>query len=205
MQEGGQHMIRLENVSKRFKNFSFAHVSYEFSDQLYQLNGENGSGKSVLLKIIAGLDRKFTGKVQNSYAKRPLLFLTDVGIGLPYLDLRDNIDLSAQILGIDLNEDKFLPLFGEEKYLETIYTQSSLGNQNKVGLSLLFSETQYSLIVLDETLNGIDRKSVALILAQLRILQAQKCCPIVVVSHALTLEDAIQVDIHDILGGKKHD
>lgn len=54
-------MIRLENVSKQLKNFSFTHVNYEFSDQLYQLNGENGSGKSVLLKIIAGFDRKVTG------------------------------------------------------------------------------------------------------------------------------------------------
>lgn len=197
-------MIRLENVSKQFKNFSFAHVSYEFSDQLYQLNGENGSGKTVLLKIIAGLDRKLTGQVKNSYAKRPLLFLTDIGIGLSHLDLRDNIALSAQILGVDLKEEKFLPLFREESYLETLYAQSSLGNQNKVGLSLLFSETQYSLIVLDETLNGIDRESVALVLEQLRILQKKKCCPIIVVSHALTLKDAIQVDIHDILGGKKH-
>lgn len=197
-------MIRLENVSKQLKDFSFTHVNYEFSDRLYQLNGENGSGKSVLLKIIAGFDRKVTGQVQNSYAKRPLLFLTDVGIGLPYLDLRDNIELSAQILGINLNEENFLPLFREEKYLETLYAQSSLGNQNKVGLSLLFSETQYSLIVLDETLNGIDRESVALILEQLCILQEKKCCPIIVVSHALTLKEALQVDIHDILGRKKH-
>ncbi|MEY8662974.1 ATP-binding cassette domain-containing protein [Ligilactobacillus faecis] len=152
-------MIRLENVSKQFKDLSFTNVNYEFADRLYQLNGENGSGKSVLLKIIAGLDRKITGQVQNSYAKRPRLFLTDVGIGLPYLDLRDNIELSAQILGVDLNEESFLPLFREEKYLETLYAQSSLGNQNKVGLSLLFSETRYSLIVLDETLMRFSRKS----------------------------------------------
>lgn len=197
-------MIRLENVSKQFKDFSFTNVNYEFADRLYQLNGENGSGKSVLLKIIAGLDRKITGQVQNSYAKRPRLFLTDVGIGLPYLDLRDNIELSAQILGVDLNEESFLPLFREEKYLETLYAQSSLGNQNKVGLSLLFSETRYSLIVLDETLNGIDRESVVLILEQLCILQEKKCCPIIAVSHALTLKEALQVDIHDILGRKKH-
>lgn len=197
-------MIRLENVSKQFKDLSFTNVNYEFADRLYQLNGENGSGKSVLLKIIAGLDRKITGQVQNSCAKRPRLFLTDVGIGLPYLDLRDNIELSAQILGVDSNEESFLPLFREEKYLETLYAQSSLGNQNKVGLSLLFSETRYSLIVLDETLNGIDRESVALILRQLHVLEAKKCCPIIVVSYSLTLKEAIQVDIHDILGRKKH-
>lgn len=198
-------MIALRDVSKELGEFSCSKVNYVFANSLYQLNGENGSGKSVLLKIIAGFDRKITGKVENDQAKKPILFLTDTGIGLPYLNVRDNINLSAKILGVDISEEMFFPLFQADKYLETDYTKSSLGNQNKVGAALLFSETEYGLIVIDETLNGIDRQSTELILERLDELQTKQCCPIIFVSHAITLEHAKQVNIYEIIGGKNHE
>ena len=57
--------IKLENVSKRFKNENVLKgISYSFeSGKIYSIVGRNGSGKSVLLKIIAGLYLQDKGNV----------------------------------------------------------------------------------------------------------------------------------------------
>lgn len=198
-------MIALKNVSKCLNDFTIPPFSYTFDNCLYQLNGENGSGKSVLLKIVAGLDKKIGGTITNDLASRPILFLTNAGIGVPYLKIEDNILLSAKILGVKLKKTDFKSLYSKESYLDTLYNQSSLGNQNKVGLALLFSENDYGLIILDESLNGLDQKSTENILQRLRTLSLKRMCPIIFVSHVITLEDAIQVDIHHIVGGFEHE
>lgn len=62
-------MIKLKNITKHFQSFSIQSLNYTFENKLYQLQGDNGSGKSVLLKIIAGLDRNIKGEVVNTKKK----------------------------------------------------------------------------------------------------------------------------------------
>ncbi len=59
-------MIELKNVSLIIKHEKIIdNVSYRFIDnKIYGLQGRNGSGKSMLLSIIAGLTKPTAGSVQ---------------------------------------------------------------------------------------------------------------------------------------------
>ena len=67
--------IELKNVSKKFKNnIVINNVSVTFeSGNIYGFYGRNGSGKSVLMNIIAGLEKPTSGKL-HSFAKAGLVF-----------------------------------------------------------------------------------------------------------------------------------
>jgi molybdopterin-binding protein len=57
-------MIRIENISKRFKDFELSNTSLEIPEGEYVvLLGDSGSGKSVLLEIIAGLVKPDHGRI----------------------------------------------------------------------------------------------------------------------------------------------
>lgn len=179
-------MINLLNVTKNFNHSDnvINDFSYAFENKIYQLIGPNGIGKSVLLKIIAGIDRSIEGVVTNDLSERPVLFLSDTGIGVPFLSIKDNILLAAKILNIKI-DDQFYQLFKEDTtLLDNFYENSSLGNKNKVGLSLLYSRDDLGLIILDEALNGLDIDSKQSVFKELTRIASHNLCPILVVSHA---------------------
>ncbi len=63
-------MIKIQNVTKSFKTYdsvklALKNVSLEIPDgQCVVIGGENGSGKSVLMSIISGLEDSFSGQVE---------------------------------------------------------------------------------------------------------------------------------------------
>ena len=63
-------MIKIQNVTKSFKTYdsvklALKDVSLEIPDgQCVVIGGENGSGKSVLMSIISGLEDSFSGQVE---------------------------------------------------------------------------------------------------------------------------------------------
>lgn len=65
-------MINIQNVSKTFEtsegeNQALKNVSFQIEEgQCVVIGGENGSGKSVLMSIIAGLEEADEGKVETS-------------------------------------------------------------------------------------------------------------------------------------------
>lgn len=185
-------MISLINITKKLnRKIIFKNVNYKFQNGIYQIKGPNGSGKSVLLKIISKLDNKITGKIIYNNINYKTLFLSDGGIGIPYLSIYDNIKLCAKILSVNINKENIIQLFNNKNsLLKNFYEKSSLGNQNKVGLSLLFSNSHFDLIILDETLNGIDKESKKIIINRLKILKEDNCI-ILFVSHDIDLSNEI--------------
>ena len=58
--------LTVKNLSKRFgEKIIFDNFSYSFKDTgIYVITGESGIGKTTLFRIIAGLDKKFSGEVE---------------------------------------------------------------------------------------------------------------------------------------------
>ena len=58
-------MLKIKNLSKAFgKKIIITDFSYDFDDRgIYVIKGDSGVGKTTLLRIISGLDKKFSGEV----------------------------------------------------------------------------------------------------------------------------------------------
>ena len=65
-------MLKINDICKSFEtsegiNYALQNVSFEIPDGTCTvIGGENGSGKSVLMSIIAGLEEADSGTIENS-------------------------------------------------------------------------------------------------------------------------------------------
>ena len=166
--------IEVNNVSKKFKNnVILENVTLEFkSGNIYGLSGRNGSGKSVLLKIICGIYAPTTGEVLfdgKSYNKNNLYVpnmraLIEKPNFFPELTGYENLELLAKIqnkIGKEEIEEalKKVNLY-EEK--DKKYREYSLGMKQKLGIAQVIMENP-DIMILDEPFNGVEEQTVPLI------------------------------------------
>lgn len=161
---------------------------------LYKLTGSNGSGKTLFLEYLSGI-RKTENIVLEANSKK-ILYLGEVGIGMEDLTIFENIKLVYWIFGTKLDEkiiEKIKTLYSDEQ-LNKIYSQSSFGMQLMVGLSLLFSDIDWELIILDETLSGIDINNRQILINEL--MKKKHTATIFIVSHEQLDEKINYKEVH---------
>lgn len=164
-------MIILENVSKTFKDKTvLQNTSLTIEDgKIVGFVGRNGSGKTVLFKLICGLLRPTTGTVtvQGKQLGKDCDFAPDVGVLIEtpsfisyesgFRNLRDLAAIRKKItpeevraairsVGLDDTDKKWVG-----KY--------SLGMRQRLGIAQAIMEHP-SLLILDEPMNGLDRSGV---------------------------------------------
>jgi len=162
--------IKLEGVSKSFRgNTLFSDVNLDIEQgAIVGFRGINGSGKSVLFKIIAGLYSPDVGNVviQGEKIGEKIDFPDSVGILVDspgFIEVFsgfDNLRLLAEIKGkINLQIIKSamyeLGLDPENKKRVKNY---SLGMKQKLGIIQATFEGQ-SIVLLDEPFNALDESS----------------------------------------------
>lgn len=162
--------LEIKNLSKKFKDvYVLKDINLTFeSGKIYGFTGKNGSGKSVLLKIICGFYTPSTGEVlldnynyilNNDFPKSTRCLIEKPNF-LPDLTGYENLKLLASI------ENKI----GDKEIMDTIeklnlkeeinkkYSKYSLGTKQKLGIAQVLMEDP-KLIVLDEPLNGIENET----------------------------------------------
>ena len=164
-------MIILENISKTFKDKTvLQNTSLTIEDGIIVgFVGRNGSGKTVLFKLICGLLRPTTGTVtvQGKQLGKDCDFAPDVGVLIEtpsfisyesgFRNLRDLAAIRKKIgpeevraairsVGLDDTDKKWVG-----KY--------SLGMRQRLGIAQAIMEHP-SLLILDEPMNGLDRGGV---------------------------------------------
>ena len=163
--------IKIKDLSKKFNNdVVFSNLNIEFeSGKIYGIVGRNGSGKSVLLKMIVGLYLEDSGEIlfNNINYNKEKKFPENVGIVIEspafISDLTgfDNLKLLAS-LQKKVNDEEILNtmrIVNLEQDKDKKYGKYSLGMKQKLSLAQAFMENP-NIILLDEPFNGIERQSV---------------------------------------------
>ncbi|WP_010632171.1 ATP-binding cassette domain-containing protein [Sporolactobacillus vineae] len=173
--------IELINCNKSYKgNEIFSGISYKFVESVYFLKGKNGSGKSTLLRCICDIEKFSKGKIINN--NKNFLYLTNEPLNHNYLTISENISLLFSIHSLRINksmESVINSLYSSEQ-LETFSEQASLGMNLKIGCTLLAAIDHWDLIVLDETLSGVDKESRDILLDLLNKCVNNGSCAIIV-------------------------
>ncbi|WP_053218376.1 ATP-binding cassette domain-containing protein [Virgibacillus senegalensis] len=156
-------MIQLEKVSKRFMNKSaLQEVSLELTKgKIIGLVGENGSGKSTTLKLIAGLvhPTKGTVRVDGIPVSRRIAsqvsYLSELDEYYGFYNVGQTIDFHAAQFA-DFNKEKaeeirsFMKLDPDAKL-----KQLSKGNRGRLKIVLTLAR-EVPVILMDEPLSGLD-------------------------------------------------
>ena len=163
--------IELKNVSKKFKNnIVINNVSVTFeSGNIYGFYGRNGSGKSVLQKIISGLYLPTSGEVlldginineKELYPSNMRILIEKPAFFFVFFGL-DNLKLLADINKI-IDEKKIievLELVNLKNEMHKKYSKYSLGMKQKLGIAQAIMENP-DILILDEPFNGIEQATV---------------------------------------------
>ncbi len=197
--------IKLENVSKRFKNENVLKgISYSFeSGKIYSIIGRNGSGKSVLLKIIAGLYLQDKGNVLFDNKNYNMINEIPDNLGIVIeqpsfindLTGLENLKLLASIRNVATERDivESLEIVNLKDDMNKKYSKYSLGMRQKLSIAQAIMEHQ-KVILLDEPFNGIDRQSVVAIKEYLKRVKNEDKL-IIITTHIM--DDV--VDLSDVM------
>ena len=85
----------IKDLNKEFgAKAVFSGFNYTFEDSgLYVVSGESGIGKTTLLRLIAGLDTEFKGKI-NNFGNKPSMLFQEYRL-FPHLTALENIVLTV--------------------------------------------------------------------------------------------------------------
>ena len=162
--------ITINNLTKKFKDeivLNNINMTLE-SGNIYGIIGQNGSGKSVLLKIICAFYIPSQGEVLidninycngKNFPKnlRALIeknaFLPDIS-GFNILKLLAKIE--NKITDEEINESLKIVNLYEEK--DKMFSKYSMGMKQKLGIASVLMEDP-EILILDEPFNGIDEES----------------------------------------------
>lgn len=203
--------IKLINVSKEFKKVPVLRkVNLEFDDgKIYGFIGRNGSGKSVLLKIMCNFYEPTTGKVlyddvdiiKEKIYPIDTRALIEAPSFLPDLTGFENLKLLASIQNKITDEDiiSTLKLVNLEDDMNKKYSNYSLGMKQKLGIAQVLMENPKA-IILDEPFNGVENDTVKK-LRQVLIDEKKKGKIIILASHIKEDIDELADIVYEVDAG----
>lgn len=170
--------IKIINLSKSFKGQD---VISEFSAELeagkiYGVSGRNGSGKTVLLKLLSGLLKPTTGKIMidDYQLGKDIEFPLSIGVIIDKPEFFDeysglkNLKILSEIKNVLSEQEvtevmKYFGLFDLKKKVK----KYSLGMKQRLGLAQAFMESP-ELLILDEFTNALDKEYTVFIHNEIR-------------------------------------
>lgn len=197
-------MIQLQNVTKRIKeNTVLDNVSYTFkSGFVYGLYGQNGSGKTMLLRAISGLINLDSGSIfiDGEKLHDKIEFPPETGIVIENMELlpecsaKRNLQMLAKIKNIADEKDISFSLerVGLDPDSDKKAKKFSLGMKQRLNIAQAIFENQ-KIILLDEPTNALDEDAVQLIYKIIREEKSRGATIIVATHHKEDLKEVCDV------------
>ena len=169
-------LIVSELTCQRGYNELFINLSFELnSGEILKISGANGSGKTSLLKILAGLNSAESGRLSINNNKvgsydyqSDIFYLGHLPALSPELDCKENLDYLTQLnsRGSDQALGEALTNVGLKKFEYEYAANLSAGQKRRVVLSALFI-TQSKVWLLDEPFTALDADGIIVIETQI--------------------------------------
>lgn len=177
-------LVDVNQVSKTYQSGSFtlSPVSFKVSTgDILGVVGENGNGKTTLLRCLSGQLAIDTGFVHHTQMKDPGYYAIKHQVAfipqrIPrwYGLLKDNLHFSAAIAGVHAEENELMVNFMIERlglgvYANFTWNQISSGYRTRFEIARVLLQKP-SLLILDEPLANLDINAQQTILTDLRFM-----------------------------------
>ncbi|MBE5820747.1 MAG: ATP-binding cassette domain-containing protein [Clostridiales bacterium] len=174
--------MAIKFLEVNYKNI-FENLNIDINkNQITSLIGKNGSGKTLLLNLIYGLDQNFEGKItigrKSFNSKTKTKHISEINSNILYLiqDYQKQLfninileDIKYSLNKININElEELLKGFGlSESILKKNYLELSDSEKKKVLLVKIFINNS-KIILLDDPTTGLDQKSISTLIKLLK-------------------------------------
>ena len=195
-----ENIILTNNLTKKYKNkvvVDNVNMHVDKGD-VYGFVGENGAGKTTVIRLITGLIQKTSGNYYlfgvkdsdnkintvksaiSAIVESPSLYLN--------MDARTNLEMQACILGIKLGNrlEEILQLVGLGSVINEKKKAGnfSLGMRQRLGIAMALVGNP-KLIILDEPMNGLDPEGIVEIRELILKLNREQGITFIISSHIL--------------------
>jgi len=203
-------VIVIKNLSARMGNFSIEDVSLDIrKGEYFVVLGPTGSGKTVLLECIAGLNHASGGEIwisgrnvtKRTPEEREASYVPQDYVLFPFLSVRGNVEFGMKVKNyprdeINLKLNEVADLLGIKNLINRSPQTLSGGEKQRVALArALVIESE--LLLLDEPLSALDPKTREGVEAELKNVHLKTGTTTIHVTHnfeeAITLADRIGV------------
>lgn len=206
-------MVEIKNYCKSIKSRPILNnVSYNFEyGKIYGLYGHNGSGKTMLLRAIAGLLVSDSGSVviDGKVLHKDMSFPPSIGIVienmnlLPQYNAFDNLKILGKIKKTATDEDIKTALERVGLKSDLKVKKFSLGMKQRLNIAQAVFEKQ-KIILLDEPTNALDNDGVQLIYKLLKEEKERGALVVITTHHKEDLEEVCDV-VLEMTEGELHE
>nr|WP_295228431.1 MULTISPECIES: ABC transporter ATP-binding protein [Ruminococcus] len=206
-------MVEIKNYCKSIKSRPILNnVSYNFEyGKIYGLYGHNGSGKTMLLRAIAGLLVPDSGSVviDGKVLHKDMSFPPSIGIVienmnlLPQYNAFDNLKILGKIKKTATDEDITTALERVGLKSDLKVKKFSLGMKQRLNIAQAVFEKQ-KIILLDEPTNALDNDGVQLIYKLLKEEKERGALVVITTHHKEDLEEVCDV-VLEMTEGELHE
>ncbi len=203
----GGTLIRVDSLTRTFESPSgtlnaLEDISLDIrTGEFLAIVGPSGGGTTTLLRILAGLDKPTTGKLE-APGRFPTNALVFQGRSVfPWMTVEDNITYGLKLTGVPRSErreraDSLLRLIGIERFRKSYPHQLSEGMRQRVAIARALA-VDPDLLLMDEPFSALDEQTKLILQDEVLDIWERTRKTIVFITHsideALVMADRIAV------------